>query len=264
MNQSTCGCPRCAHEAEFSAVPGEWSEWSALEEQEHLCETRRPAPSRPRLRPELRRQPSPATILPSSHAGYEVPLVLDGFERGDYRLRPQHLEALRALSIRLRDAPPGPGAVFQIRGYTDNNGGAAMNSALGFARALEACAFLAGALAKLNVPTELRPSSGAEREPVASNVNEEGRRRNRRVEVRLHKSLGVQSPPPPDTSPESYPSGPSGGGQSQPPPPDHPSSSRPEPPTFIPLPTIPLPWTVSLRPRPRPRPPKVRGPRRRR
>lgn len=247
MSHGNCGCQRCAQGAEFDPPPVESNEWEGLEAVDPLSEARRP--SLPRPHPPRRIDPGGAPVAGSSSIpdGFncDAALILDGFTRADYRLNPRHLESLRALAIRLKNAPPGPVAALQIRGHTDNSGGADMNSALGFARALEVQSFLAGAFTKLNLAIASHCSSGSEREPVASNATEAGRIRNRRVEVRVCKTSISGTPSVP-----AY----------QEPSPVH---VQPEPSTYLPLPTIPLPWLVPPARRPRPVPSKRRIPRRR-
>ena len=81
----------------------------------------------------------------------------------------------------LLKAPGAAGYVFEISGHTDNRGSAAMNETLSGARA----AAVVAALVKKEVPEDrLRSKGYGLTLPLASNQNDSGRARNRRVEVR--------------------------------------------------------------------------------
>ena len=199
MSQCNCGCAQCA--AKSSEI---WNELGGTEMFEYLQEV--PTARRP-SRPVAARPPDAgrAAAAPSSasNGNCQQPVILNGFAQGDYRLDPTHLAALHELTLRLRDNPPGPGGVLQIRGHTDPTGSVGTNNALGFARALEVQAFMAAALAKIKVAVRLSPSSPGAKEPVASNTTESGRKRNRRVELRLCQGVAATSfPPSSSSSPE--------------------------------------------------------------
>jgi outer membrane protein OmpA-like peptidoglycan-associated protein len=69
-----------------------------------------------------------------------------------------------------------------LTGHTDNTGEPAYNTRLGMERALE----FRDHLISLGVdPAHIQVTSLGETEPLASNENEEGRRLNRRVEIRI-------------------------------------------------------------------------------
>jgi hypothetical protein len=100
--------------------------------------------------------------------------TLDKFQVGDYRLRPHHYEKL------IRIAPRLIGRVVQITGHTDSQGAEVMNAGLSLNRAAEVQRFLAA----VGIGRTIIRGAGETR-PIASNATSDGRRRNRRVELRL-------------------------------------------------------------------------------
>lgn len=123
--------------------------------------------------------------------GCGTPIILDGFQVGGYRLRPRHYTPLLRISGGL-EALGGADAILIIEGHTDSTGKELMNVGLSLNRALEVQRFL-GTLG-VALPTEIKVLG--ETRPRSSNKSKAGRRKNRRVEVRLCK----QPPSPPKTA----------------------------------------------------------------
>jgi len=111
-------------------------------------------------------------------------LILDRFELGDYRLRPNHYEPLLTFLTGVRDNPIPPNAGFFVQGHADAQGNVNMNAGLGFARAMEVQRFIRAiaqkpSFAKLRALPITIGSSGKS-SPISSNPAA-----NRRVEVGL-------------------------------------------------------------------------------
>ncbi len=110
------------------------------------------------------------------------------FASGGAVLPPSALPELNKVASLLK-SPAAKGYVFEISGHTDNRGGASLNDTLSGARA-EA---VVNGLVRLGVPVDrLRSKGYGLTLPLASNLNDAGRARNRRVEVR---PLGTLSTP---------------------------------------------------------------------
>src|SRR5436190_23115718 len=115
MSQSNCGCVQCA--AKSSEV---WNEWGGSERFEYVQEipaarrSSRTVAARP---PDARS--ATAALSSAAFGNCQQPVILEGFAQGEYRLDPTHLAALHEFTLRLRDNPPVPGSVLQIRGHTD-------------------------------------------------------------------------------------------------------------------------------------------------
>jgi OmpA-OmpF porin, OOP family len=82
------------------------------------------------------------------------------------------------------------GYLIEVRGYADSSGNAAMNQKLSMDRAQEIVAFL---IQSCNVPVRriVAPGAMGEAAPVASNETEQGRSKNRRVEVKVLVNRGL-------------------------------------------------------------------------
>jgi len=91
-------------------------------------------------------------------------------------LDPDTLAQLRTLAAEAQRN----GKTVVITGHTDNRGDEAGNIALGLTRATTIRDYLAATVVP---PPEMKVESEGPRQPIASNDNEEGRARNRRVEV---------------------------------------------------------------------------------
>ncbi len=112
-------------------------------------------------------------------------LILDGFEVGDYRLRPHHYTPINTALPALKAA-----GVLLIEGHTDNTGSEVMNTGLSLNRASEVARFLTSS----GVSSTMVTVGRGETSPRATNATPEGRRKNRRVEIRV---CVVKRPPPP-------------------------------------------------------------------
>ena len=91
------------------------------------------------------------------------------------------------------------GFKIEVIGHTDNTAGAAHNQQLSQARAQS----VADELIRQGVPRErLLVSGRGEYDPITPNTTEEGKRKNRRIEFKLHKQTGsVETRPQPDRAP---------------------------------------------------------------
>jgi outer membrane protein OmpA-like peptidoglycan-associated protein len=118
-------------------------------------------------------------------------VILDDFVVGDYRIRPSHYEKL----LNIRDSVKqllnlGLPISVSIEGFTDSSGKERMNTGLSASRAMEVQTFLV----RLGVPVHNVVGRG-ESSPPAPNTSEAGRRKNRRVELRLCQKLPLQQTP---------------------------------------------------------------------
>ena len=132
--------------------------------------------------------------MPGSHLAEPPPAAtctlletFDGFDIGDYRLKPAHYERLIRIA-RLTPGFTGMRLFLLIEGHTDRSGPELMNAGLSANRAAEVHTFLTrmGASGRVDV---VGVGEGRPRRP---NNTAEGRRQNRRVEIRL-----CPLPPPP-------------------------------------------------------------------
>jgi OmpA-OmpF porin, OOP family len=82
------------------------------------------------------------------------------------------------------------GYIVQVKGFADSSGNAAMNQKLSMERAQEVIAFL---LKNCNVPLRhiVAPGAMGEADPAAPNETAQGRKENRRVEVKVLVNRGV-------------------------------------------------------------------------
>lgn len=114
--------------------------------------------------------------------GSALRLSLDSavlFDSGQSALRPEAHAALEDLAGRLRSH--GQGTRITIEGHTDAVGSDAANLALSLARAESVRAFL---LSRIELPpSQVEVAGHGESRPVASNDDEAGRARNRRVDL---------------------------------------------------------------------------------
>jgi outer membrane protein OmpA-like peptidoglycan-associated protein len=116
------------------------------------------------------------------------PKVLDDFLVGDYKLRPAHyktLASVRAWVNSLRGLKVN--ASVALVGHTDGSGEDDMNKGLSENRAYEVKNFLTQSGVPVHDVKGMGKSS-----PVAPNTTEAGRRKNRRVEIRVC----AEQPPP--------------------------------------------------------------------
>jgi len=108
-------------------------------------------------------------------------LVLEGvtFKYSSYGLTPEAKTFLREQAARMRQYP---GLLFKITGHTDSRGSAAKNQILSEKRARAVYLYLI----EQGVGADSMVYSGAgESSPLTSNATEEGRERNRRVELSI-------------------------------------------------------------------------------
>ena len=136
--------------------------------------------------------------MPGSHLAEPPPAVtcrlletLDGFDVGDYRLKPGHYERLMTIARVMRGFTARR-LFLRIEGHTDRSGPDRMNEGLSLNRASEVQSFLT----RSGGPARIEVIGVGEIRPIASNDTGQGRRRNRRVEIRL-----CQLPPPPPPPP---------------------------------------------------------------
>jgi choice-of-anchor C domain-containing protein len=105
------------------------------------------------------------------------------FATGKYELRPAATEALSKVAAVIKSHP---GLPIVIEGHTDSVGTAASNRILSERRAKSVQEWLT---AKGGVAADRITTKGyGPSKPAASNVTEEGRQKNRRVEIRLEKT----------------------------------------------------------------------------
>ncbi|MBI4060876.1 MAG: OmpA family protein [Elusimicrobia bacterium] len=106
------------------------------------------------------------------------------FDLGQSRIRGEALPALRSIIAFLKSSP---GNKVDIRGYTDSSGSLNGNMVLSRERAQAVLLFLS----ENGVDPERLTYKGlGPRQPIASNATEEGRAKNRRVEVVVLKASG--------------------------------------------------------------------------
>lgn len=89
-----------------------------------------------------------------------------------------------------REAEGLKGYIIQVKGFADSSGNAAMNQKLSMDRAQEVVAYL---LQNCNVPLRhiVAPGAMGEADPVATNETAQGRKENRRVEVKILVNKGL-------------------------------------------------------------------------
>ena len=125
---------------------------------------------------------SGADIDAVAAVGSALRLSLDGavlFETGQSTLKPAAQDALKALGPRITGYGGAP--LVTVEGHTDAVGDDASNKALSEARATAVAAFL---VEHLGIARDRVTATGhGEARPVATNDTEEGRARNRRVDV---------------------------------------------------------------------------------
>ncbi|MFT3759357.1 OmpA family protein [Thauera sp.] len=144
-----------------------------------------PAPDWPALRQamdEATRDTPGVTIGAADAQGFKIEIpVSNGFTSGSAAIRPPLAAALDAITPLLAAAP---GVAARIIGHTDSQGSEMVNLRLSIDRAEAVAAHLAGH----GIAFERLSADGrGEADPLASNATEEGRARNRRVEIQLHK-----------------------------------------------------------------------------
>jgi outer membrane protein OmpA-like peptidoglycan-associated protein len=121
-------------------------------------------------------------------------LILDGFEVGDYRLKPHHYTTLTNLVSSLAGLPATirSNLILFVEGHTDSSGTEVMNRGLSLSRATEVIRFLTSS----GVTSRMAPVARGESRPRSPNTTPDGQRRNRRVEIRACRLLPPPPPPP--------------------------------------------------------------------
>lgn len=142
-----------------------------------------PTPEWPRLRETLveATQSTPGITL-SAHdvkgLKIEIP-VADGFTSGSTTIRPSLAAALDTVAPALVNEP---GVAIKVVGHTDSQGSEMVNLRLSIERAEAVVTHLTGRGIALE---RLSADGRGEADPLTSNATEEGRARNRRVELLL-------------------------------------------------------------------------------
>src|SRR5262245_34079982 len=145
--------------------------------------------SEPAYSSDFGQAPGPACGIAPNVVDCGAVIILDGFDVGDYRMKPAHYTPLAGVIPGLRALGTGSGRVLSIDGHGDSTGAEVMNSGLSVNRASEVETYLRRQ--GVRVPAIVRGLG--ESCPIAPNTTEAGRRRNRRVEIRLCSP----APPPP-------------------------------------------------------------------
>ena len=120
-----------------------------------------------------------------------MPLPVEGgrtlyFDTGSSDVEKQFREDIRQIAERMLG---NPNLVVTLEGHSDNVGNADDNKRLSYHRAMSIQIAL---LDKYGiVASRIKVSGYGEERPAASNFSREGRRLNRRVEVRLHQDTGT-------------------------------------------------------------------------
>ena len=125
--------------------------------------------------------------LPTNFGAADIVAILNhsdiNFPSGGAEVPASALDFLAKAAAGLKKLPAS--YVFEIAGYTDNTGDAAANLALSQKRA-EA---IRDVLVKAGVPADMLVAKGCgSADPIASNDDPQGRRRNRRIEYHIAKA----------------------------------------------------------------------------
>jgi OOP family OmpA-OmpF porin len=109
------------------------------------------------------------------------------FESGKTTISQTDKDSLTKLA---QDALNLKGYIVQVKGFADSSGNAAMNQKLSMDRAQEVIAYL---LQSCNVPLRhiVAPGAMGEAAPASTNETSQGRKQNRRVEVKVLVNRGV-------------------------------------------------------------------------
>jgi outer membrane protein OmpA-like peptidoglycan-associated protein len=123
-------------------------------------------------------------------------VFLDGFEVGDYRLRPPHYEPLLRVVLlgHAASGQPNTAVVIVAEGHADDTGLNLMNFGLSFSRALEVSTNLEGWFRRLGDSVVVSPLPIGENPPLVPNTTPAGRRRNRSVVLTLCVVRRIQQP----------------------------------------------------------------------
>jgi len=109
------------------------------------------------------------------------------FASGSTAISAKDKDALAQLG---RDAANLKGYIVEVKGFADSSGNAAMNQKLSMERAQGVVAYL---MQNCNVPVRhiVAPGAMGEADPAASNETAQGRKENRRVEVKILVNKGL-------------------------------------------------------------------------
>ena len=109
------------------------------------------------------------------------------FASGSTAISAKDKDALAQLG---RDATNLKGYIVEVKGFADSSGNAAMNQKLSMERAQGVVAYL---MQNCNVPVRhiVAPGAMGEADPAASNETSQGRKENRRVEVKILVNKGL-------------------------------------------------------------------------
>ena len=99
------------------------------------------------------------------------------FDSGSATLRPGAMNTYAKIAANLKQYP---NTVIHVVGHTDSDGADDYNQGLSERRAASVANFLIGQGVD---PSRIRQEGRGEREPIASNATEDGKRRNRRVDI---------------------------------------------------------------------------------
>jgi len=134
------------------------------------------------------RQQMAGTGVEVHRQGDEIRLVMPGaitFATGSDQLQPGFQDTLAKLASSLA---ANPGSSVEVTGHTDNRGSIALNNDLSERRAVAVARVLAaGGVDKARI----KVFGAGPSQPISTNATEEGRAKNRRVEIKL-----VSSPQP--------------------------------------------------------------------
>ena len=125
--------------------------------------------------------------LPTNFGAKDIVAILNrsviNFPSGGAEVPASALDFLAKAAAGLKKLPAS--YVFEIAGYTDNSGDAAVNLAVSQKRA----GAIRDVLVKDGVPADMLVEKGyGSADPIASNDDPQGRRRNRRIEYRIAKA----------------------------------------------------------------------------
>jgi outer membrane protein OmpA-like peptidoglycan-associated protein len=123
------------------------------------------------------------------------------FDTGKSTIRPESDKLLGEIAQILKDNPDIE--LISIDGHTDDKGAKGANKALSKARAAAVVKWLSDKKKGAIDPKRLRSEGFGQEKPIADNTTEEGRQKNRRVEIRILRKKG--DAPEPKAAPPAKP-----------------------------------------------------------
>lgn len=123
------------------------------------------------------------------------------FDTGKSTIRPESDKLLGEIAQILKDNPDLE--LISIDGHTDDKGAKGANKALSKARAAAVVKWLSDKKKGAIDPKRLRSEGFGQEKPIADNTTEEGRQKNRRVEIRILRKKG--DAPEPKAAPPAKP-----------------------------------------------------------